>query len=234
MNKKQFQSRKDYNPLDSYVFVDDDDVAQEWWKTQNTENPDERWNKDGAVMSSALAGSAQSEWLAFINSSGIAACLQGSTTDYPGWATMLEEQGRDEVIARILARTIQHEVGHPKFDLHPKDDLMNEIQVSKKDAEVHKTGGAGGHVLGQNIMNGAYTVTSIDYDEYMLAVLKTLHGTVSGVKLPENPQALTSALSLQNDPSLYYEDKKQRYTSTEMFELGKNHAKLRMSKRKDL
>jgi hypothetical protein len=173
MNKKQFQSRKDYNPLDSYVMVT---RAGTWddFRDKQTAPKEDKWDSvRNPLLTTNLGTSAISEWHALINSDVLNPEGLTNLFDSSKGFSEIYEKGEKEkkgagvsaALSRYISRSIEHETGHAKFDRHPKDNIQ--------------AVGSGGHVEG-TIMSTAAQSSNVDYDAYHQTILQELHGKISG------------------------------------------------------
>lgn len=182
LNREQFQSRPDYNLTDSYVVVMDRMSFAAW-----EEEEYDKYKKEGDLpYSNAKAWDPyvhermlQNTWgplgvgptgTSYADGKGVQfyARIDVSEFDTLGetfhYQDAADEFGADKALAMAIAKIIEHETGHHKFDLHPKDDAQTEFQ--------------GGHVRGTIMQEYPVYGVSEEYDEYMLMVLYILHGGV--------------------------------------------------------
>jgi hypothetical protein len=177
LTAKEFQKRKNYNITDSYVVIGLKDPLQKWeedkyhqhkkdtdptdysmgqWSNAN-QNIDKAANDWHIVGVETVGTSSQSQFYAQI----IVETFRSLNSKF-GYQQAANIFGADEAIAMAIAKFIQHETGHPKFDRHPNDDAT--------------TPQMGGHLKGTIMQEYPTYGFSEDYDSYQVCILQELHG----------------------------------------------------------
>lgn len=180
LTKKEFQARKDYNPLDSYVVVDHEYNFLEW-EEERKKNGEKAFSEDTWQMlgGGSLGVSAKYEFYSRLSTNYFGSfATDGGQSGGFKYEEAANKYGADEALAMALAKVIEHEVGHSKFDLHPMDDSSKtDFAGNKKSKEM--TRGDGGHVSKTIMQSAPMYGDSESYDLYMLCMLRTLHGRVT-------------------------------------------------------
>jgi hypothetical protein len=189
MTKENFQKRKDYSPTDSYVVVGNAGNLINWQDKERVKYKEvdkidghkamseNNWGYIGLSPDKSLGSSYAekgigTQFYALLCTNAFEQF--GGTFGYNQVVGSLDANGKpisaEAALAMAISIAIEHEVGHPKFDLHLDDDSpMN------KNTNRFADWGLGGHKTG-TIMS-SYPSYNAQYDDYMISVLRHLHGS---------------------------------------------------------